>query len=338
MDKTLHNSLSALEAKLSVLLGSITSSPTAAGAPAATYALLDADDALSSGLQTLRTHQTNYARILRLRGEARGLEERIRGIVREIGGIGDEISAARNEGYAGSDSDESDDDSESDSENENEDVRMTTDDGYQPPRKGPKEVDYKLLLDFARRISTYNVQAAADAAAGVGKEASRVTETEEKTVEHKEGEEEEKAQKDPGLAAVTQEATSWLNETANLTRDASLVPYPTEDRIRMGLMGQLQAAAAEKGGDTEREVEQMLQTAESSGTDTAPAVGDAGGEPSASGAPAEPGHARPMAGAAGVSDVGAVGTTGGQGQGQVQGEKPKPKFDLDLYDPEDDDV
>jgi hypothetical protein len=318
MDTGVLTALSNLESKLSALLTSITSSPTAAGAPAATVALLDADAALSRALDTLRTHQMNYARILRLRAQARGLEERVRGIVREIGGIGDEISAtADDEGESSDDSMSDDSDLESESDGQGEDVHMAVGvgdraRGQRRPKHRIREVDYKLLLDFARRISKYNVQAAADA----GK--------------RPENTERGPQPKDPGLAAATQEATSWLNETANMVRDESLLPFPTEDRIRMGLMGRIQAAIVERGGDLEEEVERLVLTdgagaIEPSGVDEKPrdTAGAAGGSPAPAAAIA----------ATHVPGVG-VRTAGPAAPPQ----RPKAKLDLDLYDPDDDEM
>jgi hypothetical protein len=321
MDTGVLTALSNLESKLSALLTSITSSPTAAGAPTATVALLDADAALSRALDTLRTHQTNYTRILRLRAQARGLEERVRGIVREIGGIGDEISASANDDGESSDDSMSDDsDLESESDAQGEDVRMAMGDGgnvrAQERRQRKhriKEVDYKLLLDFARRISKYNVQAAADA----GKRPEKT--------------EREPQPKDPGLAAATQEATSWLNETANMVRDESLLPFPTEDRIRMGLMGRIQAAVVERGGDIEEEVERLVLT-DGAGTIGPSALDQKPGDTSevAGGSPAPAAAISATA----VPGVG-VRTAGGP---PAPPQRPKAKLDLDLYDPDDDEL
>lgn len=225
----------------------------------------------------------------------------MKGIVREIGDLGDQIDESRGRGCTyGEDGEEESEDSD----DEGGDVRMGADGDAKKSKM--KEVDYKTLLDFARRISRYNVQAAADAAAGIGKKAPA-------------GEEDEE-EKDEGLAVVTQGATMWLDETANQTRDVWLLPYPTEDRIRMGLMGQLQAAAAEHGVDIEKEVEKLLQTAAEGGDITLPGAGQTEG-PGASG-PAvgmyEPGQ--PVEG---------IPNGGG-------GPSAPTTFDLDLYDPDDD--
>ncbi|KAL1954753.1 hypothetical protein VTO42DRAFT_753 [Malbranchea cinnamomea] len=324
MNATLHASLSDVESKLSAFLSALTSSPTAAAAPAATLALIEADDALANALQTLRVHQTNYARILRLRAEASRLEERVKSIVREIGQLGDDIDASRHGGaYAeenASDSDSSDDDDDGDGEADG-DVSMGADpehaEGVKRKKKSKiKEVDYKILMDFARRISRYNVQAAADAAAGIGTKPP---------LRQQQQQQQQQQQKDEGLAAVTQEATSWLDESARQTRGAWLLPYPSEDRIRMGLMGQLQAAAAERGVDIEQEVDRLMASApegrESSLAGAVPGAGAAGG-PDVSGARLEPGPAETRVSNGHAAEPAAPQTA---------------KFDLDLYDPDADD-
>ena len=146
MNTQFQSSLSNLESKFNALLTSLTTSPTAATGPAAATALLDADDVLASSVETLRRHQENYSRIIQLRAEAEKLETRVKGIVRDVDAYQKEIRTVCD--------DESDLDTDSDSDSDERPTRRT------------KEVDYKLLLDFARRISKYNHQAAADAAAG----------------------------------------------------------------------------------------------------------------------------------------------------------------------------
>src|SRR5947207_108606 len=80
-----------LEASLSTLLTSLTTTPTCSTAPAASNALLAADDALTHSLTTLKKHQQNYARILHLRAEATRLENQIKSIIRTCGELRSEI-------------------------------------------------------------------------------------------------------------------------------------------------------------------------------------------------------------------------------------------------------
>lgn len=336
--------LTSLESKVNALLTSITTSPTVAGAPSATTALLKADDSLTSALETLRTHQANYAKIVRLRAEAETLEEKIKGIVREIEGAGKEISTACSDGGAESDSDDSDSDDD-DADREMKDaMEAVIDRGGQKPR-GKKEVDYKLLLDFARRISRYNNQAAADASAGTP---ARKLQTQDDTKKD-DGDVDmtgttttvngqplpasgttNEAGTGVGVASLTKDAAMWLDETANWTRDAYMIPYPNDDRIRMGLMGQLQIAAGDGGPDPEREVEKLIQEAEGGVTETGhsdvqvgPAIDSGEGPNERSG-----GHLGSRGG-----ETSSVATAGDRGAA-----KPKAKLDLDLYDPDDDDV
>lgn len=316
MDTQLLRALDDVEDKLTNLLTSFTTSPTAAGAPAAAAALLDADDALTSALETLRTHQANYAKILRLRAEADRLEERVRSIVRDIEGYGKEISTICGD----EDEDETDTDEETDYDTEEEGLR---------PSRRKKEVDYKLLLDFARRISKYNQQAAADAAAGAPPVKKKLQEQKQQAeaagvnggAEPPEGAE--------PVASVTKEATTWLDESANMTREMYMLPYPTEDRIRMGLMGQIQLAAAEGGIDPEKEVERLIREAEGRGTTDDDALAEGGDEKR---------FADEAAKAAAQAGSTAADRAAGASRAAAPVPKPKTTLDLDLYDPDDDEI
>lgn len=305
MNAQVQSALSDLEAKFNALLTSLTTSPTAAGAPAAAVALLDADDALSSAVRTLRTHQENYSRILRLRAEAENLEEKVKGVVRDVDAYQKQVRTICN--------DESDTDSE-----------IEEGDGSQ----GTKEVDYRLLLDFARRISKYNHQAAADAAAGAP--ARRLQEKrpqagdQDVTMSGVNGVPGEEGAEP--VASVTKDATLWLDESANMTREVYMLPYPMEDRIRMGLMGQIQLAAAEgrPGFDPDKEVDRLVREAEGMGA----------AEPMAPPQKDEH-HADEAAMAAAQAGSSA---TSGKAKEAAPAPKQKASLDLDLYDPEDDDV
>lgn len=320
MEAQLLATLSSLEAKLNNLLSSITSSPTAAGAPTAATALLNADDALTNALQALRIHQSNHAKILQLRTEAQDLEERVKGIVREVVTLGDEISTTCHG-----------DGSDSESDGEEEDTRMggVIEDGGD--RNVKNEVDYKLLLNFARRISRYNTEAAADAAAGVPVKSSQSPTHGGNMVGAQDaagasGSALQQAQSGVGVAALSKETASWLDETANWSRDASQLPYPSEDRIRMGLMGHLQAGGAD-GKDPEKEAERMVLAAEGGGD---PAVSQGVEGPASGGTEGGP-----------TADSGHVTAVMGGGTGPRQTVtdpvKPKSMLDLDLYDPDEDD-
>ncbi|KAG0161658.1 hypothetical protein PDIDSM_1172 [Penicillium digitatum] len=187
--------------------------------PAAAVALLVADDALTSAIETLRQHQENHARILRLRNEAQQLEDRVKGIVRDIEGFEKEIRTAC----------------------------------------GDNEIDYKLLLDFARRISKYNHEAAADAATGALERQEQGNALADKDVTMTGTDGKQPTEGAEPVASVTKNATQWLDESANVTR---------QERIRMGLMGQIQLTAS---NDPEKEVERLLREAEGLGAAEPPA-------------------------------------------------------------------
>lgn len=248
MDAHVQSSLSVLEQRLNGLLSSLTISPNAVGAPAAAIALLDADDSVTSSLSTLRQHQQNYSKILRLRAEATRLEERVKSIVRDIEMFDTEIRVVCND---------NDDESSSESEFEGADPE---DNGGHNGRKRTKEVDYRLLLDFARRISKYNQQAATD---------EETQEPSKKSKGHDvamNGDGETTAEAQP-VSSVTKNATTWLDESAKQTRQVYMLPYPLEDRISVGLMGQIHRAASEgrPGFDPDKEVERLIREAEGFG-------------------------------------------------------------------------
>jgi hypothetical protein len=337
MNAQLSSALDGLENKLNSLLTSLTT-PAATGAPAAAIALLEADDVVSSALDTLRTHQANYAKILHLRTEAQNLEERIKTIVRDISGAGEEIAQATG------DNDDDDYEIDTDDEDEDDESEAETDSEHggsigqqKRSKKGRrKEVDYKLLLEFARRISKYNTQAAADATTGVlGATGSTTKKLQEKQLEDAkmidanglaEQEQQPGEQEDVTVGTVTKEATSWLEESADADRQYFMIPYPNEDRIRMGLMGQLQLAAVDGNVDPEKEAERMVQEAEGI---AGVASGLADVQPRPQTLADEAGMAAMNAGAHAVARP-AVKPAAPPAQ-------PRPTLDLDLYDPEDDD-
>ncbi|CAL5874269.1 uncharacterized protein PFLUO_LOCUS8558 [Penicillium psychrofluorescens] len=310
MNSLVQSSLSSVESKLNALLTTLTTSPAAAGAPAAAVALLDADDALSSAIETLRKHQENYAKILRLRSEAQQLEDRVKGIVREIEGFDKEAQTA-----CGDDG-ESDSDSDSTDDNNTDNISAL---------KGINEIDYKLLLDFARRISKYNHEAAADAGSGIGKRQEAQKQIADRDVNMGGTNGEPTAEEMEPVSSVTKNATQWLDESANVTREVYMLPYPTEERIRMGLMGQVQLAAGE---EPDKEVDRLMREAQGLGAAEAPAP------PPVEDSARQADEAAKAAVHAGSS---ASGATRAAAPAQP---KPKPKalLDLDLYDPDDDDI
>ncbi|KAJ5138258.1 uncharacterized protein N7515_003106 [Penicillium bovifimosum] len=312
MNELIQSALTEIESKLNALLTILTTSPTAAGAPAAAVALLDADDALTSAIETLRQHQENHAKILRLRAEAQQLEDRVKGIVREIEVYDKDIRTACADG--------GDSDSDFDSDSDDGTGDKATD------LQGIKEIDYKLLLDFARRISKYNHEAAADAASGAAKRQGqgKVLAGKDVIMTGTNGDQATEDGAEP-VATVTKNATQWLDESANVTREVYMLPYPMEERIRMGLMGQVQLVA---GNDPEKEVERLLREAEGLGAAEPPSQ-------------VEPAESTKQADEASKAAAQAGSSAAGMPRVPVPAAapklKPKAMLDLDLYDPDDDD-
>ena len=331
MNVHMQSSVSNLENKLNSVIGSLTTSPTAASAPAAASALLEADDSLTSAVETLRQHQENYSKLLRLRAEAEQLEERVKSIVGDVESREKQIRTVCGDEESDSDPDMDDDTSDY---NSDEDVDMT-----KPSKSGvriTKGVDYRLLLDFARRISKYNHEAAADAAAGTPesrkmKEKLHQASEADVSMTGANGVMVTEEGAEP-VAPVTKDATSWLDESANMTREMYMLPYPAEDRIRLGLMGQIQLVAAEgrPGFEIDEEVERLLQEAKGQGAAEAIEPAQVGDETRHTG---EAAQAAAQAGSAATS-----GTTNRPAPASAPAPKPKATLDLDLYDPEDDEV
>jgi hypothetical protein len=237
MDKVVLTSLDALEASLNTLLTSLTTTPTFSTAPAASNALLTADDALTTSLTTLKQHQQNYARILHLRAEATRLEDQIKSIVRTCGELRTEIGGIHPSIL---------DDSSEDEDQE----------GQQ------QDVDYRTLLSFARRIGKHNTQAAREA-------------EEESIRRSQKAKERAAAASRPATnGAVMLSATenpselgniipdnerAWLNETVIATRAAQGMAFPAAERLKLGMLGRLQYAR-EQGGEeaVEREIERLM--------------------------------------------------------------------------------
>lgn len=314
MNALMQSSLTDVESKLNTLLKHLTTSPGAAGAPDAAVALLEADDTLSSSIETLRLHQENYAKILQLRSEAERLEERVKEIVRDLEGFDKEIRTACG------DDEEVDSDLDSDDESEAAKNRVAA----------RKEIDYRLLLDFARRISKYNQEAAADVAKGTGLGLRQDTRPQiadkDVTMTGMNGETGTEEDGAEPVSSVTKNATQWLDDSANVTREVNMLPYPTEDRIRMGLMGLMPA----EGIDREKEMERLIREAEGLQATEAPApiqpVETRQDEAPKTAAPAGPSAAAPARPPAPVPVAAPAPTP-----------KPKTTLDLDLYDPDDDD-
>jgi Vitamin-D-receptor interacting Mediator subunit 4 len=238
MDKVVFTSLDGLEASLNALLTSLTTTPTFSTAPAASDALLTADDSLTTSLTTLKQHQQNYARILHLRAEATRLEGQIKSIVRtcgelrtEIGGIHPSILDDSSEGE---------------------------DQGQQ------QDVDYRTLLSFARRIGKHNIQAAREAEEESTRRSQKAkvrAATAATSRPATNGAVMLSATEDPSELGniIPDNERAWLNETVIATRAAQGMAFPAAERLKLGMLGRLQYAR-EQGGEeaVEKEIERLM--------------------------------------------------------------------------------
>jgi hypothetical protein len=237
MDKVVLTSLDALEASLNALLSSLTTTPTFSTVPAASNALLTADDALTTSLTTLKQHQQNYARILHLRAEATRLEDQIKSIVRTCGELRTEIGGIHPSIL---------DDSSEDEDQE----------GQQ------RDVDYSTLLSFARRIGKHNTQAAREA------EEESIRRSQKAKVRAAAAS--QPATNGTVMLSATENPSelgniipdnerAWLNETVIATRAAQGMAFPAAERLKLGMLGRLQYAR-EQGGEeaVERETERLM--------------------------------------------------------------------------------
>lgn len=236
MDKVVLTSLDALEASLNALLTSLTTTPTFSTTPAASNALLTADDSLTTSLTTLKQHQQNYARILHLRAEATRLEDQIKSIVRTCGELRTEVG-----GIHPSILDDSSDDEGQ---------------GQQ------QDVDYRTLLSFARRIGKHNIQAAREAEEESIRRSQKAKER--ATAASRpatNGTVMLSATEDPSELGniIPDNERAWLNETVIATRAAQGMAFPAAERLKLGMLGRLQYAR-EQGGEeaVEREIERLM--------------------------------------------------------------------------------
>ena len=237
MDKVVLTSLDALEASLNALLTSLTTTPTFSTAPAASNALLTADDALTTSLTTLKQHQQNYARILHLRAEATRLEDQIKSIVRTCGELRTEIGGIHPSIL---------DDSSEDEDQE----------GQQ------QDVDYRTLLSFARRIGKHNTQAAREAEEESIRRSQKAKErTAAASRPATNGTVMLSATENPSELGniIPDNERAWLNETVIATRAAQGMAFPAAERLKLGMLGRLQYAR-EQGGEeaVEREIERLM--------------------------------------------------------------------------------
>ena len=251
MDAVINEPLSAFDTGLANLISSLQTSPTYATAPAATESLHAADDSLTSALSLLERHQKNHAHILQLQKEAVQLEDKIRSIVTKAGDFRKQL-----DGIAPGVLDE-------DSEDEDEDST----------ERSWEDVDYNTLLNFSRAVGKYNADADKEAEqqgqrlriearkkAGRPNGVSTATNGVQQIGSDGKGSE--------AASQILDRAAGWLNQTTEDVRVIGRMAFPGSERLRLGILGQLQATREEHGRDekgeeaVEREIERLIATAE----------------------------------------------------------------------------
>lgn len=248
MDVILHTYLDALDSSLTTLIHAFTSTPTASTAPDSLTSLLNADDALTSALKLLQTHQKNHKRILTLQGEADNLATRVKSAIQRCHDTRNEAIA-----FIG------DDDSESDQE----DVSASSvGPQYQHSQQ---EIDYTTLLNFAQRIARYNTTAERDAAELALRRKAEIQ-------NQRLGGPQNGAATTNGLQPIpapgaenkaedqmlTPQIRNWLNSQAEYTKAVQGMPFPNPERLREGILGTLQSIREQDGEDgVWREIERL---------------------------------------------------------------------------------
>lgn len=309
MNTILHTPLTDLDSSLTSLISSLQTSPTYTTAPAATQSLLSADDALTSALKLLETHQSNHARILRLRSEAVELEAKVRGIVQKAGHFRKEIEEVA-PGIL-----------EEESEDEGSEIITSRGRSWQ-------DVDYNVLLNFSRGIGKFNAEAAKEVQQQEQKlrvEAKRreaAGDSNGINGDRPDGTATETTKDPAATNQILERAAGWLNQTAEERKIMGSMAFPSGERLRTGILGQLQATREEHGGGekgeeaVEMEIEKLIAIAE--GREVAPSKEEENED---------------MSGTAGAEQARASGPAQGQVPrrgGEVKREEKK-ALDLDLW-------
>lgn len=244
--------LNTLDATLQTLLQTLQTSQTYSSLSQHTSTLLATDTDLTAALDILRLHQERVRQIIEVKAEIAALESRVRGVVRGVEEFGNVV------GSFGETSTSLDPDSDSD---DSEDETQTS-----AQASSTNDVNYTTLLDFARRIGKYNAQAAHDIT-----NATNNTTTTTST---------QPPSQTQNATTLPEQDKTWLNEPSLLTREATFAPFPSQDRIRAGLLGRIQGLAEEKASSgtststaakpdlealREAEVERMMEEWENGG-------------------------------------------------------------------------
>ncbi|KAL8824510.1 MAG: hypothetical protein Q9191_005016 [Dirinaria sp. TL-2023a] len=203
MNQTIQTRLDRIDASLSTLIDSIASyNPSI---PAA-QELLAADDELNQGVQQLVTHQRNHSRITSLRSEIATLNATITAKLTSLATLRSEILTQK--------------------------ITPVPDDDDD----APQQVPCGELLDFAQRISRYTAPRTTYPAATAARQ----------SLETKAGEEVAEAPGKGEVNGVGAEADPAKEAEVQaqapvLPGESGFVPWPSEEVIRQGALGQIQA-------------------------------------------------------------------------------------------------
>lgn len=203
--------LDALTTHLDTLINSLVHTNTFAAAPDAASSLVAADDALTSALSTLKQHQQNYARILRLREEAQQLEDDLKTIIRNAVRLREDVGRIHPSIL--------DDDAETSDGEDTEDIPLD------PGKR--RDVDYTTLLNFAARIGKHNSLAAREA---------------EQEAERRKIEAIKKKEK---MASSPTAPVNMANTLPNATND-NADQQPKQDELELQAIGLEESLAAER--------------------------------------------------------------------------------------------
>lgn len=235
MDSEILTPLNSLENSLNALLSSLTTTNTFSNAPTAAHDLLSADDALTTALDRLKGHQQNYRRILQLRSEAEYLQNQIKDIVRTCMDLRTELGDIH--------------------------PSILDDDQEEDAGTVSKEVDYNTLLAFAARIGKHNAAAAREAELESNRrrlESSKAKAVQSNGVTTNDGE------STGNTTEESQAALAAINESLAFQRANVGMAFPPPDRLRMGVLGQLQLLREQQGEEAvDAEIERLVKSSES---------------------------------------------------------------------------
>jgi hypothetical protein len=271
MNALLQTPLTHLQSHLQSLLTTLTSTPTAAPSVKIASDLLAADNALTASLVLLRTHQSNYARILELRREVQGLEDRIKERVRGLEDVRGEAM-----GVGGGESSDEEEEDEGDVRGGDE---MDSGEGQGEGNGNGRRkegVDYKTLMAFSRRIGRFP-----DGSAGAQAQIPTITLANGASTQATNGTQplsqlSTTTAPFSALSTLDPAVNAWLDHPALIHNLGLSAPFPDADKIRSGLLGAVQCAI-EDGEDGERVVRELMGIQDPEGTGAGDGDAEMGG-------------------------------------------------------------